>query len=436
MSFLVQFFKSLIAHEVKYCILRNYQNLPFSTDGSDLDILIARKQHNLFIQILLETIKDHEGSIVSVIDSPSCPKYCLIVRKPGWWGMMVDVFLDEITYRESTLITSEHIWLNTESYNGLCVLNRKTDSLIVLLKEILSNKTCTEKQYNDFRQNSLDEVFLNNIFSTIGKKGTIPLLLGCFGKVYSDGEVQRLTLGLNKSFPDKWYSTGKKLTKITRVVRKPGYSICVLGTDGSGKSTIINELVMALNDTFHNAIYYHHLRPGFLNSLSRQFGNREIQTGPVMNPHGSEPSGFSGSIIRWSYYLIDYTIGYCIKVFPKKSTKACLFIFDRYYYDYYFDQHRSRINLPKWIIRFGQLLIPEPDIILCLGAVASIIHQRKPELPLQEVERQVNELKKFSEKHKKAVWIDTGKSIEKSTNDALEAIMGMMGKRFENVKLD
>ena len=59
------------------------------------------------------------------------------------------------------------------------------------------------------------------------------------------------------------------------------------------------------------------------------------------------------------------------------------------------------------------------------------IHKRKPELPLAEVERQVLELKTFCDSHKKAVWIDTGKEIKTSSNDALEVIITMMSKRFE-----
>ena len=51
------------------------------------------------------------------------------------------------------------------------------------------------------------------------------------------------------------------------------------------------------------------------------------------------------------------------------------------------------------------------------------------------MERQVTALKQFCNSHKRAVWIDTGKSIEESSNKALEAIIKMMAKRFESVKL-
>jgi hypothetical protein len=51
-----------------------------------------------------------------------------------------------------------------------------------------------------------------------------------------------------------------------------------------------------------------------------------------------------------------------------------------------------------------------------------MIHARKPELPLDEVARQVADLRRFCEKNKRAVWIDTGCAIEESVDKALGAI--------------
>jgi hypothetical protein len=87
------------------------------------------------------------------------------------------------------------------------------------------------------------------------------------------------------------------------------------------------------------------------------------------------------------------------------------------------------------LLKFGQFIIPQPDIIICLGAAPESIHARKPELPLKEVERQVHALKQFCANHKKAIWVDTGTSIEDSKNETLNAIITMMSKRFENVTL-
>jgi thymidylate kinase len=206
--------------------------------------------------------------------------------------------------------------------------------------------------------------------------------------------------------------------------------VACIGTDGSGKSTIINHITPLIKKKFNCNLYYEHMRPNYLPSIADLFG-KENNHNVVNNPHDSSVSGFFGSLLRWSYYFLDYSLGYYFKIKKRKSKNQDFWIFDRYYYDYLIDPRRARIKLPQWIIKLGQFLIPEPDLILCLGTDAIAIHNRKPELTLQEVERQVRALKKFSQSHKKALWIDTGKDIESSVNDAMEAIINMIAKRFE-----
>jgi len=221
--------------------------------------------------------------------------------------------------------------------------------------------------------------------------------------------------------------------KIKRLKANPGYTIAFLGTDGSGKSTLIDSIRPILNEAFHKGVYYEHLRPNKFPSIAKLLGKKEEFDGPVTDPHSKEPSGFLGSLLRWSYYLLDYTLGYMLKVFPKRASKSCVWIFDRYYYDYRIDKRRTRVNLPDWLLRLGQFIIPEPDLIICLGADPVSIHSRKPELTLDEVKRQVSVLSEFCSANKRAVWVDTGQSINQSVNDTMTAILKVMKKRFESI---
>jgi thymidylate kinase len=213
--------------------------------------------------------------------------------------------------------------------------------------------------------------------------------------------------------------------RLKNLIRKYniGFVISFIGTDGSGKSTIIESIKPSLKKKFNQGVYYEHLRPNKFPSIASLFGRSESFQETVVDPHRSSQSGFLVSLIRWSYYMLDYTLGFYIKVFPKVKACSCIWIFDRYYYDYFIDPMRLRVKLPKAILKFGQFLIPEPDIIICLGTDPEIIHKRKPELPYDEVKRQVKELKMFCTNHKRSIWIDTGKSIETSSSEAFEAIM-------------
>ena len=428
MSELKSFFEVLNNNDVKYCVLRNYKYLPDSTGGSDLDILVFEESVINFEQLLSQFIKANNLNLVSIVRDGKSPKYCITCTD---WGVQIDLFKESVFFGGKEIILSSILSSYTERFSDILILNNKVAALLAFLKELLNNRTCAEKYIVDL-QNQFDG------------SGVIKEWLSQFTPEFST----YLNLNLNQldkkhcSYLHELSEVSFKRSqlyglsdKIKRLYKQPGFTVAILGTDGSGKSTIIDRISAILNDAFHRGVYYEHMRPNKIPSLARLMGNKEVLTGPVSEPHGSAPSGFLGSFLRWVYYMLDYTFGFYLKIWPKKAIRSCVWIFDRYYYDYLIDPKRARINLPKWILKIGQFIIPEPDIIICLGTDAQIIHQRKPELPLMEVERQVVALKEFCDKNKRAIWVDTGKSIQESSNDTLSAIIDFMHNRFKNVKL-
>lgn len=205
-------------------------------------------------------------------------------------------------------------------------------------------------------------------------------------------------------------------------------TIVVEGTDGSGKSYIIEHISPQLKNHFVDGIVYSHLRPHYLPDIAEIFGRRKKREEggghvEVTDPHAGKPSGIITSLFRWSYYMIDYTYGYYKKIWLPYKTKNSIIIFDRYYYDYYIDPIRSKTSLPQWMLEVGEWFIPKPDLILCLGGNPEIIYSRKPETSLQEVTRQTNKLKDFCSKKKNAVWIDTTLDPAETIDTALKSIL-------------
>lgn len=191
--------------------------------------------------------------------------------------------------------------------------------------------------------------------------------------------------------------------------------IAFVGTDGSGKTTVMNAVLPELEKSIGAKFIVHHLKPDFLPPLGRFRGVKHEEGYVCTNPHGSKPSGCVGSLIRLVYLTLDYILGYWLKVCPAIRDKSCAgWVFDRYAYDMCLDPLRFRIKLPSSIIRFVLRLIPEPDLVICLGGDANKIHARKPEISIEEVVQQIEVLKSLCKKNSRMHWVDTTVSLEET----------------------
>lgn len=201
--------------------------------------------------------------------------------------------------------------------------------------------------------------------------------------------------------------------------------IAIIGTDGSGKSTLLNAIVPIVEKKMSGKVVVHHLRPDLLPPLGRFRGVKHEPGYVCVNPHGSKPSGFVGSLFRLTYLVCDYVLGYWFKVCStlRRKEVAC-WVFDRYAYDILIDPLRFRIKLPSWIIRIYLKMVPRPDIILFLGGDPEKIFARKPETSIEEVKRQMVELENLSSSLTNVRMIDTTVSIEDTVAAAMKALEG------------
>ena len=210
-----------------------------------------------------------------------------------------------------------------------------------------------------------------------------------------------------------------------------GFVIAILGVDGAGKSTVIEAIRPVLEEATHNAVFVQHLRPTLLPPLARLKGKQAVSVGPVLEPHGSTPSGVIGSLVRLVYYTLDYMLGYWLKIRPKIAKQPAIVLFDRYAYDMTIDPLRFRIGLSGKVVEWFARLAPKPDLIVCLYASPEIIASRKQELPIEETRRQVEALQAFARKETRAVLISNEGSIDEVRERVLETLYDFFKHRWK-----
>lgn len=435
-EFLTRFFYTLNERNIDYFVYGSYQYLPVDTGGSDIDMIVAERDMDGVRDVLRNIISGKGIYLVSCYANANANFYRLLSKQ---WGVQIDVFYKGLCFKGVEYYPLSNLKHYVIDYKGVKVLDERVGYYVDYFKEIVHIGVAKEKYRKAFLTlvDADREKYKKEIRMLYGEEAEALV----FSNLCVDGlnEIGKKLQVLMRKYilsGHSWQVFVANMKLLLRLFHKsPGYVIVVEGTDGSGKSTIINAITPILNECFHNSVIYNHLRPNVIPDLGVLLGKKEKQEADVVNtdPHALKPSGFWGSLVRWGYYMIDYTLGYMKKVWPAIHTKSKVFIFDRYYYDYYIDQKRSRTTLPKSIIRMGECFLPKPDLILCLGGDPQKIYARKPETSLEEVTRQTEALSEFCRKRKNAVWVDTTQTIDKSIDTAMAAIVDMMSKRFKNV---
>jgi thymidylate kinase len=191
-----------------------------------------------------------------------------------------------------------------------------------------------------------------------------------------------------------------------------GLTIALVGPDGCGKSTIASHLMPLLEAAFLTAPPRRlHLRPGLLPPLAKllrpwRWGEGGTSAA-VTDPHAKAPSGPLGSVARLLYYTGDYVAGHLLDVGPFARWRRSVVVYERYFYDLVVDPKRLRMAPPPGWTKALMNVVPSPDLLIALQAPASEIHERKPELSLDEIQRQLVAYSRIASAHENGHCVDT-----------------------------
>lgn len=440
-DFLKGLFSAFNQSDYKYCVLRNHEHLPNSLGGGDLDLLVLPNERDDIARLVTSMAGRYGGAVISEYTTMGRYMKLLGCYNGKWWGAAIDL-MPGLDYRGVVYLDAKAVIKRSWDYKGIKVASPVDVDMMALIKELLNNGK-TRKQYvpdaisayQEYGDSALEaarasfgDVFANDL----------GLWLKSQHSPNPDTEkVASVALRMRKAIKKRHGSGQKKSSlsnfwrRILRILKPPGIVITITGTDGSGKTTVINQITPVLNEALHGNVQYAHLRPHYLPALGAVAGKRTKENNEVViDPHAQKPSGLIGSLVRLAYYGVDYTLGYWITIYPLIVKKSHLHLFDRYYYDMMIDPRRMRISLPKWILKMCFLVVPQPKLVICLGADPETLYQRKPETSLKEVARQVKELQHFAKNTKNAIWVDTAQDLQGTVNEVLVAIQTTMSNRY------
>lgn len=421
-------FAELTVRQFQWAVIGNAQGLPDANPAKDIDVIVDRHRFAEAVGLLFEIARSEGFCLVDSrrFEAMLCSEF-YAVRDDHVESIKIDV-MTGFVWRGAAILDSSDLAGHTVDAGGVRVPDRTLNGFLSWIKPLLTGAGVKSK----YRQQIMDAVEGDpHEFRRILEAKCGASMASQTWELLHQGRLEATVPLARKLRASSWLAGLRREPATTlkaaadhlrcivalRTQRRSISMFAVVGPDGVGKTTFINLLRQELARILVKepvTIKVSHFRPRLLPNIKELFRKGSTEATEFSQPHRAAPAGMLGSLVRISYYWLDYVIGYWLLV-RWRSPREHVYVFDRYFYDFLVDPQRSRISLPLWVRRAFLAITPEPSLIFFLDCPAEIVYQRKQELPLVEIERQLGVYRQLAaEDPERFVVLDARRPPEES----------------------
>ena len=432
---MVQLLEALDAARVSHALLRGHQEHPNYEGFSDIDMAVAAPQLARFEELLELACESHGARLWERSRIGAQHQYHLHVREAS--GEHVFLTLDVHTAETCfgvPFFDAEELVADRPDTRGLWVAAEAPGAIANLLGPVLSGGVLKRRHAAALlialRHDSAQVIVLLERLFGARQAGALCAAAESHDVSWFAAHKNELRLALLgrqlMRAPLRTLGGLARLAWDLRVVplwRPRGLTVAFIGTDGSGKSTVLECVRDSLAHAFRSATNRTiKLRPGVLPQLDRvvHLGKSTYSTEDCARPHRARPSGALLSFVRAAWYALDYVVGWPL-VIARLHRRHSLVLFDRHYYDFLVDPERARIRRGSGAVRFFARFLPRPDAVLVFTADPERVLARKQELTPEESVRQLLAYERLAA-DRGFHLVRTDGSIEEAVGDVLDAL--------------
>ncbi|MBU2947836.1 hypothetical protein [Zobellia uliginosa] len=419
---ILDFVKYLSEQEIAYKFTNGYNEIfEKKQSDSDFDILFKKSDFSRIDIIIKDFCFQYNFKQVQVYDQDLWAKNFFVYDEIQNEFLNLDLY-GEISRRQIKILNETDVFHEDVTFRDVSILSPQLEFIQYFIKKLDKNQLSKDTynyllklyskevdgcniQIRKFFRSTSDKVihaFESNDFEFLSEK--------------TNSIISEFKL-MPKNASSSRYKTLNRLIK--RIIKPTGITIAFLGPDGSGKSTVIDKLKQQHLPYRKNT--YFHLKPIYKDSTAKNI--------VISNPHELPLYSFLKSYVKIIYFLIQYNFYWIKNVLPLKI-RSSLVIFDRYYEDLLVDNKRYRFGGNIKIATYLRSLLFKPEIYFVLIADAQIIHNRKKEVSLDELETQLLKYRKLSELRQFHL-INVNRPPDDIVKEITTIMMKYMNKRYK-----
>lgn len=414
-------FVSLNDAGVKHAVLRGAKDLPFWTKN-DIDLLVAPDNIDDVENVLSSICLTSGWRMVRVVDKYGY-RCCLLISDSNPKLFLPIDILGGCFYRFHRTTRSDFA-LNerVKNENGIWTVSPGHSSAESIAKELMRHDHLKESAYADISTGARQdpEGFTLAFSDIVTKKLSDELLELASTERWQELEALAADIRLEvKRFRLAKVVSGLRFyySSFTHTLNAPmGFFVVLLGPDGSGKSSTADALAEALVGKPFKLTKRYERRFQILPNLRDIFRPHVEST---TAPPGTKGSGMNSELgalkacLYSFYYTLDYMLGTILLQVARG--RGGVVIFSRYFYDFGFQ--KGYANIPKWLLNQLERFVPKPDLVVFLDRDSACIYEDKPELDIDEVERQQKYLRNFVPKSSKFEVYDSSNGLSKTVEE-------------------
>jgi thymidylate kinase len=424
------FFRLLDANNLPFCVVGDADKIPEEIE-SDLDVVINTAPHIVW-QYVADFCRTQRLEIVQHLQHEITAHYFVLWKKNETDDrfLSLDVCDDYFRYSRfllssNELVTGRQRAIGRNGTPKTFYVPRPEMAFIYYFMKKVDKLSLTSDHglYLSRLWGAAPTQALCQVMRFFGR-ASIPLIQHA-AESGDWSEVQRhlvlirrdLRRRMRRSSTAVWYAEAKRV--LTRVRNPTGLHVVFLGADGSGKSTVIAQVLDRLKHAFRRTARIHLFPIGVSGA-----------TAGAIDPHGQPARGPLPSALQMGLWAWRYIGGWWLRVWPARVMSTAV-LFDRYYHDLLVDPRRYRYGGSKWLARALGRLVPKPDLWILLDAPAETLQGRKQEVSVDESRRQRDAYLALAGSFDDAIIIDASASLDVVVRNVTRSVLEFMAQRTE-----